>query len=133
LCYKGVLGNLIIIWFHLPMYFTVPNKRIHMQCSIPPLQPNKRLGIVISFHLHLFPGIVIPFPNGIDIPWTKRDLSISSIKGLPRIKNNMISSVFFVLKWYLQLLNMNRIISPSIKWVCYKNLRITTNNRCLIR
>jgi hypothetical protein len=46
-----------------------------MQCSIPPLQPNKRIEIVILFHLHLFPGIVIPFPNGIDIPQTKRGLS----------------------------------------------------------
>jgi hypothetical protein len=58
------------------MYCTVPNKRIHMQCSIPPLQPNKRIGIVISFHLHLFQGIVIHFPNGIDISRTKRGLSV---------------------------------------------------------
>jgi hypothetical protein len=46
-----------------------------MQCSIPPLQPNKRIGTVIPFHLHLFLGIVIPFPNEIDIPRTKRGLS----------------------------------------------------------
>jgi hypothetical protein len=56
------------------MYCTVPNKRIHMQCSIPPLQPNKIIGIVILFHLHLFSGIVIPFPNRIGIPQTKRGL-----------------------------------------------------------
>jgi hypothetical protein len=47
-----------------------------MQCSIPPLQPNKRIGIVIPFHLHLFPGIVIPFSNGIDIPRTKQGLTL---------------------------------------------------------
>jgi hypothetical protein len=46
-----------------------------MQCSIPPLQPNKRIGIAIPFHLHLFPGIVIHFPNGIDIPQTKLGLN----------------------------------------------------------
>jgi hypothetical protein len=49
-----------------------------MQCSIPPLQPNKRIGIVIPFHLHLFPGIVIPFPNGIGIPQTKRGINFYS-------------------------------------------------------
>jgi hypothetical protein len=58
------------------MYCTVPNKRIHMQCSILPLQPNKRIGIIILFHLHLFEGIVIHFPNGIDIPRTKRGLRL---------------------------------------------------------
>jgi len=58
------------------MYCTVPKKRIHMQCSIPPLQPNKRIRIVISFHLHLFLGIIIHFPNGIDIPQTKRGLKV---------------------------------------------------------
>jgi hypothetical protein len=46
-----------------------------MQCSILPLQPNKRIGLVIPFHLHLFPGVVIHFPNGIDIPQTKLGLS----------------------------------------------------------
>jgi hypothetical protein len=58
------------------VYCTVPNRRIHMQCSIPPLQPNKIIGIVIPFHLHLFPGIVIPFPNGIDVLQTKLGLKV---------------------------------------------------------
>jgi hypothetical protein len=57
------------------MYCTVPNKRIHMQCSIPPLQPNKRIRTVIPFHLHLFLGIVIHFLNRIDIPRSKLGLN----------------------------------------------------------
>lgn len=62
------------------MYCTIPNKRIHMQCSIPPLQQNKRMGIVITFHLHLFSRIVIHFPNGIDISRTKRCLRVNFTK-----------------------------------------------------
>jgi hypothetical protein len=56
------------------MYCIISNKRIHIQCFIPLLQPNKRIGIFIPFHLHLLSGIVIHFPNGIDIPRTKRGL-----------------------------------------------------------
>jgi len=46
-----------------------------MQCFIPLLQPNKRIGIVIPFHLHLFSRLVIPFSNGIDILRTKRGVN----------------------------------------------------------
>jgi hypothetical protein len=45
-----------------------------MQCFIPPLQQNKRIEIVIPFHFHLFVGIIIHFPNRLDIPRTKRGL-----------------------------------------------------------
>jgi hypothetical protein len=49
------------------MYCTVPNKRIHMQWSIPPLQPNKKIRIIIPFYFYLFSRMIIHFPNGINI------------------------------------------------------------------
>jgi hypothetical protein len=58
------------------MYCTIPNKGIHIQCSIPTLQPNKRIGIAISFHHLLFLGIAIHFHNEIVIPRTKRGLTV---------------------------------------------------------
>jgi len=62
------------------MYCTIPNKGIHIQCSIPTLQPNKRIRIAIPFHHILFLEIAIHFPNGIVIPRTKRSLIVTLIE-----------------------------------------------------
>jgi len=91
------------------MYYTVPNKIIHMQCSILLLQPNKRIGIVILFHLHLFLRIVIPFPNGIDIPRTKRGPSFRAKPTLPTPcpsfnKNEFLCTVLYFSIWALDTL-----------------------------
>jgi len=40
------------------------------------LLPNKRIRITIPFHHLLFPGIAIPFPNGMAILRTKRGFII---------------------------------------------------------
>jgi hypothetical protein len=104
LYYKGVLGNLIIIWFYSPMYCIIPNKRIHIQCFIPLLQPNKRIGIFIPFHLHLLSGIVIHFPNEIDIPRTKRGLSI--VTYYHSFKSDVYSDPFYLIDRFIRDSNL---------------------------